>query len=198
MRHQYAGLTALTLVIALSITVAACDSGPEYAQFADAPTAAAHQHQQPPGTSNASAELNRELAALRRVVAPLHNFERAQAAGWSAQITPCLELPGVGGMGFHYGNPTYLGDGGAVSVTQPEALLFEPTEDGQMRFVGVEYIVPFTDVPPTGPAPVLFGLPFEAVTGAGVWGLHAWVGRHNPDGMFTAWNPMVSCEFAAP
>ena len=42
----------------------------------------------------------------------------------------------------------------------------------------------------------MFFLPFEPVPSAGVWGLHAWVGRHNPEGMFTAWNPLVSCEFA--
>ena len=137
-----------------------------------------------------------KLASLRRVVAPLHNFDRAQAAGWSVQATPCLEHPTDGAMGFHYGNPAYIGDGGAVSVTQPELLLFEPMENGQMRFVGVEYIVLFTDVPPTGPAPVLFGHEFHPVPDAGLWGLHAWVGRHNPSGMFADWNPLVSCEFA--
>jgi hypothetical protein len=196
MRRLYLGLTALALTLSLSALIAACDSGPDYAQAGAAPSAAAHQHHSPPVTSNGTAELNRELAALRRVVAPLHSFERAQAAGWTVEATPCLELPGVGGMGFHYGNPAYIGDGGAVSVTQPELLLFEPMENGQMRFVGVEYIVPFTDVPPTGPAPVLFGIPFDPVPDAGLWGLHAWVGRHNPSGTFAAWNPLVSCEFA--
>lgn len=182
------GATVLALAFLLPAQMG-CDSGPDYAASLSATTDG-------PATSNGSAELNRELASLRRVVAPLHNFDRAQAAGWSVQVTPCLEHPTDGAMGFHYGNPAYIGDGGAVSVTQPELLLFEPMENGQMRFVGVEYIVLFTDVPPTGPAPVLFGHEFHPVPDAGLWGLHAWVGRHNPSGMFADWNPLVSCEFA--
>ncbi len=143
-----------------------------------------------------SADLNRQLAALRRLVAPFHNFDRAQAAGWSAEITPCLENPDEGGMGFHYGNPAYINDGGAVDELQPELLLFEPQRNGQMRFVGIEYIVLFSDVPPTGPAPELFGMQFHAVPDAGLWGLHVWPIYHNPSGMFADWNPRVSCDFA--
>jgi hypothetical protein len=143
-----------------------------------------------------SSDLNRELAALRRLVAPFHNFERAQAAGWAVQVTPCLENPAEGGMGFHYGNPAYINDGGAVDVLQPELLLFEPQRNGQMRLVGIEYIVLFSDRGPDQPAPELFGHQFHQVPDAGLWGLHVWPVFHNPSGLFADWNPRVSCDYA--
>lgn len=48
----------------------------------------------------------------------------------------------------------------------------------------------------TADPPVLMGHEFHPVPAAGIWGLHAWVWKHNPDGMFADWNPEVSCEFA--
>jgi hypothetical protein len=61
-----------------------------------------------------------------------------------------------------------------------------------MRLVGVEYIVPLAF---DEPAP-LFGQHFHANEGAGVWALHLWNWRHNPDGAFADWNPKVSCAHA--
>jgi hypothetical protein len=143
-----------------------------------------------------------QIAQLRRVVAPFHDFEKARAAGWAAQITPCLvaadlpSQPGAGAMGFHYGNLAFIQDGGVVNLRQPELLLYEPEKNGKLRFVGVEYIVPFTDRPATGAAPTLLGHEFSQVPEFGVWGFHIWVGRHNPSGTFAPWNPKVSCANA--
>ena len=78
----------------------------------------------------------------------------------------------------------------------PELLLYEPEKNGKLRFVGVEYIVPFTDIPSTAPAPTLLGQRFAQVPEFQVWGLHIWVGRHNPSGIFAPWNPKVSCDNA--
>jgi len=83
-----------------------------------------------------------------------------------------------------------------VNLLQPELLLYEPEKDGKLRFVGVEYIVPFTDHPATAAPPTLLGHEFSQVPEAGVWGLHIWVGRHNSSGIFSPWNPKVSCQFA--
>jgi hypothetical protein len=48
-------------------------------------------------------DVERDLATLRRVTAPFHDFDVAQRAAWSTQITPCMTDPnGAGGMGFHY------------------------------------------------------------------------------------------------
>jgi hypothetical protein len=153
-----------------------------------------------PATVNASTAS--QIAQLRRLVAPFHDFQTASEAGWSAPITPCLvagdlpSTPGSGAMGFHFGNLAYIQDGGVVDLLQPELLLYEPEKNGKLRFVGVEYIVPFTDHPATDPAPTLLGQEFAQVPEFGVWGLHIYVGRHNPSGTFAPWNPKVSCENA--
>jgi hypothetical protein len=144
----------------------------------------------------ASASSASQITQLRRLVAPFHDFDAAVRAGWSVQITPCLEAPGLGAMGFHYGNLDYIQDGGVVDLLQPELLLYEPQKNGKLRFVGVEYIVPFADHPSTAAAPALLGQPFAQVPEFGVWGLHIYVGRENPSGIFAAWNPKVSCEHA--
>jgi hypothetical protein len=149
-----------------------------------------------------SASIASQIAQLRRLVAPFHDFQTASDAGWSAPITPCLvaadlpSQPGSGAMGLHFGNPAYIQDGGVVNLLQPELLLYEPEKNGKLRFVGVEYIMPFTDHSATEPAPTLLGHEFAQVPEFGVWGLHIYVGRHNPSGTFAPWNPKVSCANA--
>jgi hypothetical protein len=147
-----------------------------------------------PTTVNAS--VASQIAQLRRLVAPFHDFDAAVHAGWAAQITSCLEAPGLGAMGFHYGNLEYIQDQGVVDLLQPELLLYEPQKNGKLRFVGVEYIVPFADHPDTAAAPTLLGQKFAQVPEFQVWGLHIYVGRENPSGIFAPWNPKVSCENA--
>jgi hypothetical protein len=150
-----------------------------------------------------SASTASRIAELRRLVAPFHDFQKASDAGWSAEITPCLvdadlpSQPGSGAMGRHYGNLAFIQDGGVVNLLQPELLLYEPEQNGKLRFVGVEYIVPFSDRPATSPAPTLLGHAFAKVPEFQVWGLHIWVGRHNQSGIFSPWNPKVHCDHAA-
>jgi len=143
-------------------------------------------------------DFNKQLAAVRNLTAPFHDFDTAVNAGWFAPITDCVENPGdpsIGSMGYHYGNPEYLEDGGYLDILQPEVLLYEPQKNGKKRLVGVEYVVPFDDHPITEDPPVLFGQEFIPLPGPGVWGLHVWIWRHNPHGMFYDWNPKVSCKY---
>jgi hypothetical protein len=174
-------LTLITLVLA-------CEDRP--GTLAPEGVSAAH------APATASASTASQIAQLRRMVAPFHDFDAAADAGWSAQITPCLAAPGLGTMGFHYGNLAFIQDGGAVNLLEPELLLYEPRKNGKLRFVGVEYIVPFTDHPATAAPPTLLGQEFDPVPEFGLWGLHIYVGRQNPSGIFAAWNPKVSCEHA--
>jgi hypothetical protein len=139
------------------------------------------------------APFRRDLAALRRVTAPFHNFEKAVAAGWSAQITPCMTDPaGAGGMGFHYGNTALID--GTVRVEEPELLLYEPELNGRLRLVAVEYIIPYTARSRSATPPVLFGQQFKQNDTFQLWGLHVWVWKENPSGLFADWNPRVSCR----
>lgn len=136
----------------------------------------------------------RDLATLRRVTAPFQRFEAAAAAGWSAQITGCMEDPTAGGMGFHYGNVALID--GTVRVDEPELLLYEREQNGRLRLLAVEYIIPYTAVSRDAEPPVLFGQEFLRNDEFQLWGLHAWVWRDNPSGMFASWNPRVGCENA--
>jgi hypothetical protein len=149
----------------------------------------------PAAIEGANAAVHRDLAKLRRVTAPFHDFDTAKHAGWSAPITPCMTDPaGAGGMGFHYGN-TKLIDGTA-RVEEPELLLYEPEKHGRLRLVAVEYIIPYTEHSRSADPPELFGKKFKQNDTFQLWGLHAWVWKHNPSGMFADWNPEVTCEFA--
>lgn len=139
------------------------------------------------------AELNKKIAAVREVTAPFHRIEAAIEAGWSEELTPCLEHPDEGGMGYHYANPDLIND--EWNILEPEALLYEPQKNGRLRLVGVEYIVPFDEHPEDADPPVLFGQEFHQNFEADIWALHVWVWRNNPSGMFADWNPMVSCKF---
>lgn len=146
--------------------------------------------------SGLGAAVNTELSLLRRVTAVAHDTVAGAAAGWSAQITGCMALPGTGAMGYHYGNPTLIEDG-VLRVDEPEVLLYEPMPGGGRRLVGVEYVILYRDWPRDAAPPELFGRPFAQVDVFGLWGLHAWVWAENPLGMFEPWNPRVSCDFAA-
>jgi len=147
------------------------------------------------GEGGLSASVRRDLATLRRVTAPFHNFDKALAAGWSAKITDCMTDPyGAGGMGFHYGNVALID--ASVQVDKPELLLYEPDEDGELRLVAVEYIIPYRFHSPASAPPVLFGQRFKQNDMFQLWGLHAWVWKENPSGIFASWNPRVSCRYA--
>ena len=172
------GLTLLPLIFACSDRTAPL--APDGAASDKSPTISA---------STAS-----QIAQLRRLVAPFHDFNQAVAAGWSVQITPCLEEPGQGAMGFHYGKLAFIQDAGRVALLEPELLMYEPQKNGKLRFVGVEYIVPFTDHPATAAPPTLLGQEFAQVPESGLWGLHIWVGRQNQSGIFSPWNPKVNCD----
>jgi len=130
--------------------------------------------------------MNQEIAQLRAATAKYHVLQKALDDGY-APITPCLELPGVGGMGFHYGKTPF---NATVSHTDPEVLVYAPN-NGQLKLVAAEFIVP---VPLSANPPSLFGHQFHVNPAINSWVLHAWVWEHNPSGMFEDWNPRVSCS----
>ncbi|MHB1225186.1 MAG: hypothetical protein ACYC2G_14255 [Gemmatimonadaceae bacterium] len=172
-----------------TITEASAEAGASAAlqgRAAAAPAAAARQAFGP--------AVAKVLATLRRVTATFHRFDAAVAAGWSAQITGCMDDPAAGGMGFHYGNVALID--GTVRVDEPELLLYERERNGRLRLLAVEYIIPYTELSRESEPPVLFGREFTRNDTFQLWGLHAWVWRENPSGMFASWNPRVGCENA--
>ena len=151
--------------------------------------------QLPATIQDANAAVHKDLAALRRATAKFHDFETASHAGWSAPITACMTDPaGAGGMGFHYGNTKLIN--GSVQVDQPELLLYEPEKNGRLRLVAVEYIIPYTEHSRDAAPPELFGQKFKQNDTFQLWGLHAWVWKDNPSGIFADWNPEITCANA--
>ena len=119
----------------------------------------------------------------------------------------CIEMPPMpgmpaGAMGIHYVNGDLVGDH-TVDPAHPEAVIYEPEKNGQLRLVGLEYVTIKADwdayhsSPPT-----LFGQPFNVTPSPNRYGLppfyslHAWIWKNNPEGMFAMWNPDVSCANA--
>lgn len=143
------------------------------------------------GAIPALAQGQADLATARQATARFHNVRHAEAAGYAStlDILGCFENRGVGGMGLHYLRGDLLD--GTVDATAPEALVYEMSSNGELRLVGMEYIVP-VDAWTDGAPPSLFGIDFHQHSVLPLWILHAWTWRPNPLGMFEDWNPNVA------
>lgn len=180
----------------LGLLVGGCDAGSP----TDPAASLAHENAADSEGAQASsaATLHRQLADLRRATARFHRFEEAVAAGHTVLVThpqtgaACLEHSTEGAMGRHYLNPSLVDD--EVSVTEPEAVIYEPMKNGRLRLVGFEYLIPFAIRGPEEAAPTLFGQEFLHNTTFDLWMLHVYAWKHNPDGIFATWNPAITCE----
>lgn len=195
-------------------TAAACTS--------DSPTAAEHEamfHQATSrGVGSLGPQILSELAEVRQLTAAFHDVDAAMAAGytvWSPNpFAPNATCPSSseGNMGYHLVNVSLRGGAAnpaagdaVIDPSRPEMLLYEKRPDGQVHLVGVEYIVfkaawerehgagaappevfgqqllSSSHVFPGNPEPILH------------YELHVWIFTNNPLGMFSPWNPTVSC-----
>jgi hypothetical protein len=126
--------------------------------------------------------------------------------------------PEMGAMGIHYINPALLGlappGAGRVNgmgmntdFTTPSILLYEPQPDGSLALVGVENLIfqaAWKDAGNSGP-PMFGAQMWDTMADmAGTGGdeahgfephfdLHVWTLRDNPTGMFSPFNPAVTC-----
>lgn len=143
----------------------------------------------------AFADSQDELANVRTATAQFHQPEAAQAAGYTrvSGLDYCFNNPGVGGMGFHLINTGMLDT--TLEAQRPEAMVYAPGPNGQLQLGAVEYIVPADawDAAGNTQPPSVLGQSLHLNSALGVYVLHAWVWKHNPDGMFNDWNPRVSC-----
>ncbi|HLM00036.1 MAG TPA: hypothetical protein VK400_03210, partial [Pyrinomonadaceae bacterium] len=122
-------------------------------------------------------DCRKALAAARAATARYHNFDKAVEDGF-VQVSPCVEVPGLGAMGYHYVNFARAGNPN-LDPAQPETLLYLPDNNGKLRLVGLEY-VKFAS--PNAPAPVLFGQELHYDQNLGAYTLHVWAWRNNPSG----------------
>lgn len=155
--------------------------------------------------------LERQLRELRSATAAYFSVTAAQAAGYARPPAPnplhyCIAQDPrsnkAPAMGIHWINNSLVD--AKVELTKPEALVYEPTKDGKLDFVAVEYVVPkdaWTKAGNTMP-PKLFGQEFMLTTSPNrynlpaFYSLHVWVWKYNPAGLFAPFNPLVSCVYA--
>jgi hypothetical protein len=130
--------------------------------------------------------------------------------------------PEQGAMGIHYFRPDMLGitsppnprvngNGTHVDFRKPAILLYEPQADGTVKLIGVENLVfakawkyAGNDAPPT-----FHGVSYDTMIDDPATALdeahnfephhdrHVWLYRENPNGVFSPFNPRVTCEHHA-
>ena len=126
---------------------------------------------------------------VHAATARFHSLKQAEKFGYEV-ASPCVSHPTLGAMGYHYVNESIVDP--VFDPMAPEALVYAPTANGRLKLVAAEYIV--IDV--GQPAPTFEGQPFD-VGGTPVpvphWSLHVWAHRDNPAGIFTPFNPAVTC-----
>jgi hypothetical protein len=85
---------------------------------------------------------------------------------------------------------------GVIDIKHPQAVRYEPTSDGKMMLIAVEYMTP------TGPAWMegqlfnFIGAPNRYGLGP-FYGLHVCAWKANPRGVFADMNPNVTCEHSS-
>ncbi|WP_249067060.1 hypothetical protein [Halalkalibaculum roseum] len=123
-----------------------------------------------------------------------------------------------GGMGIHYFRPDLLGItateprvdgvGTHTDFLQPAVLLYEPQADGSLELIAVENLVFVKAWHAAGNEglPTFQGVEFDHMVDDPLTELdeahmfeehydrHVWVHRENPNGVFTPFNPNVSCK----
>jgi hypothetical protein len=137
---------------------------------------------------------------VRIATAPFRDINVAIAQGW-VPATPCVSGPDTGAMGVHFVLPARIG-GATPNPEQPQALIYEPMQNGAMRLVGVEFIVLADAWAMSNPSsvPALDGNLMNYIGAPNRYGLpafyelHVWAWEHNPKGSFADWNTLVTCE----
>jgi len=127
------------------------------------------------------------IATIQRVTARYHNLQAALDDDF-VLLHPCEARGDEGPVGTVYINFARLMDG-VIDPESPDGLIYEPAKDGALHLVAVEFAVPNTGQNP----PTFLGATFQREDEFGVYALHAWVWRHNPEGLFAETNPRVSC-----
>ena len=125
----------------------------------------------------------------------LDDVKAAAAAGYSP-VLGCVSGPDHGAMGVHYVNSSLVN--GPIDPTQPQALIYEPSSNGQNKLVAVEFIILASALPPNS-APQVEGHLMQYIDAPNRYGLppffelHVWAWKDNPQGPFVDWNNHVSC-----
>lgn len=137
------------------------------------------------------ADENQALATLRRVTARYHDLDAAIADGFIL-LHDCEVRPGEGAVGLLY---VHLGRylDGVIDPASPDGLLYAPGPNGKPVLAGVELALP-TAMWSAPEPPEFLGTSFQTEDEFAAYGLHAWIWRDNPNGMFAQAHPRIACE----
>jgi hypothetical protein len=145
------------------------------------------------GSALAASSANPLLEAVRQANDRFKDVSVAVAEGYKP--IACASGIESGSMGIHYVNESQLKDDG-IKLAQPEAVMYEPSAEGKLTLIGVEYITTKGPAELNGHlfnfnnAPNRYGLP-------AFYELHVWAWKKNRKGAFTDMNPDVSCDGVA-
>ena len=145
--------------------------------------------------AHSSADLGLTAA---RSISQHYQAESAAIADGFTRTNDCVEVPGLGGMGYHYVNFDRLDK--RFEPGRPEVLLYKDGPGGRV-LTGIEYIVVDRDqdLSTADDRPELWGHEFDGPMpghGPGMpvhYDLHVWAWHDNPNGAFSTWNPAISC-----
>jgi hypothetical protein len=161
---------------------------------ASTPAALAHDEHHEGDRPETSPGLVRDV---RQVTHRFQDVNAAKAAGY-VSARSCASGPNEGAMGVHYINETFIADA-VLDVQRPEVLVYEP-DGGQLRLVAVEYLVDAQQWNAANAAPPILGGQLFHYVGApnrlrlpAHYELHVWAWKRNSSGVFSDWNPRVSC-----
>lgn len=181
MNNTALALHKLLTVVTAALLLGCADDGPV------APPPAAVM---PLQNATASAiNIERAIAMLRRATARYQNQNVALADGF-VLLHPCEVRPGEGAVGAVYVNLARLD--GRFDLDRPEALIYEESANAPAKLVGAEFAIPYAAWPNSEP-PVFLGQSFQTEDEFGVFALHAWIWRANPNGMFAEAHPGIAC-----
>ena len=130
-----------------------------------------------------SDETLKELQQARDATAQYRDINNAIADGY---VDINVVMPN---MGYHFQKVKLVDS--VFNIRKPELLVYNKRNDGSFQLVAVEYAVPLDQ---SVKAPKGFAGRqdvWDHNTVFGLWTLHAWVWKDNPDGVFNPTNPDV-------
>lgn len=182
-----------SLIALLVIFFTGCDQSTNYGEVNSDDALISMNSAQSDVTSEAVSDVLKEV---KKATARYNSTTQAIRAGYEVD-EHCVAVDGLGGMGYHWVNGALIDP--VFDPAQPEALLYEADKNGNLKLVGVEYIVINIgqDHPHFGDHPFdVGGVPPLMEAEVPHWSLHVWVYKNNPNGIFTPFNPDVSCPAA--
>lgn len=159
---------ARTLTFSILVAAVACDDSP----------------------TGQDEEVAEAVQAMRTATASYHDLDHALEDGF-VLVHGCEVRPGEGQVGAVYVQPDRMPLG--IDPSVPQGLLYEIDDQGNATLLGAELVVPY-DLWTEDEPPEFLGMPLQPEDEFGVYGLHAWVWRENPRGMFAQAHPGVACD----